>query len=151
MTDYEKYLPLVEVLDSDHAFKDAYTNEYLKDFSPIQACHRLGIEKNKVASISKALMKDPYVIDLLRVKVRAMAEIDIVTRSEVLNALKYMAVTSTNEDTRFKAWGKLSKLLGMEVLYVKTETISPNVLPDLRDDMSVQEMANIYADEVLND
>lgn len=151
MSEYEEYLPIAKMSDDDHFFKDAYANEYLKDFSPVQACHRLGIEKSEIASTSKKLMKDPHILNLLREKIRTMDESDIVTRSEILNSLKYMAVTSLSEDTRFKAWSKLSKLLGMEVLHVITEKVDPNALPDLSDDMSTEELAAIYVNEVLND
>lgn len=150
MSEYEEYSPLAEVHDSDRPFKNAFVNEYLKDFNAIQSCLRLGVKKTKVKSTSKKLLADPYIVDLLLIKIRTMDEGDIVTRSEIINNIKRIALVSDNEDIRLKAWGKLAKLSGMEISYVRLENMNPAALPDLSENLDIEDMATIYANEVIN-
>lgn len=150
MSEYAEYLPLAEMSDTDKLLKDTFIEEYVKDFNVIQACLRIGVKKTRVKSTGKKMLEDPYIADRLRVKIRAMDESDIVTRSEILNKIKFIAATSDNEETSLKAWGKLAKLSGMEVTYVRLENMDPAALPDLSEDLDIEDMATIYANEVIN-
>ncbi len=151
MSDRESYSPLVETVDAERLLKDAYVDEYLKYFNEVQAAYRIGIEKSNIAAFIEEMTNDPYVIALVRDKMRAMDESVVVTRSEILNHLKHIAITTTTEEMRFKAWSKLAKLLGMDILHVRTENVSDASLPDINTNLSTEELAAIYSDEVLND
>lgn len=151
MSDCEAYSPLVDPLESDRLLKDAWVDAYLKDFNAVQACHRIGIPKDQIGATNTRFSEDPYVIDQVREKMRTMDESTVVTRSEILNHIKRIAISSTNEDQRFKAWGKLAKLMGMEVLHVKTERVGGDNLPAVDEDMDAQALAEIYANEVLDE
>lgn len=135
--------------EAERKLKDAWIDAYVKDFNNVQACHRVGIPESEIGQTILAFENDPYVVDALHEKMRTMNEADVVTRSEVLNHLKYMAFKSPSEDTRLKAWDKLSKLMGMEVLHVKTERVDGADLPTVNENMTVQQIAEIYANEVL--
>ncbi len=144
------YPAIAEMSDDERRIKENYVNEYLKDFNEVQAAHRIGVEKRRVNAFVKKMLKDTYAIALVREKMRTMDEAVVVTRSEILNNLKHIAMTSPNDDVRMKAWYRLAKLMGMEVLHVKTQLLSGDTLPDIDGRLSTEELATIYNDEVIN-
>ena len=144
------YKPLIDASDGEKFIKDAYVNEYLKDFNEVQAAHRIGIEESKIKAFVNAMVNDQYVRNLIREKMRTMDESTIVTRSEILNHLKHIAFTTPSEDMRFKTWSKLAKLMGMETIHVKTETVDKSRLPEVNKEMTTEDLAAIYNDEILN-
>ncbi len=145
-----KPVPIEELTDERREVRDRFVNEYLKDFNATQAGIRMGIaESNAAQTCNNMYLKEEYVLTLIQEKLKTMSEETIITRAEILNGIKMIAYNGINENNRLSAWGKLAKLMGMEIDYIKAELTGAGGGPIITANMTADQAAEIYAREVL--
>ena len=101
------------------ALRDAFVREYVKDFNGTRAALAVGVSEARAGQSAYEWLREPYVIKQLSDLMDRMEEKSIVTRNKVLFGLlkeaNYHGLDGSSA-SRVAAWGKLAKILGMEVI-----------------------------------
>jgi hypothetical protein len=85
--------------------------EYVVDFSLVRACARAGLEWRDV----RYAEREPFFIAIVQELVETIDPDLVMSRQEVLMAVKRIAFTATKDTDRLKALNDLARLLGMEL------------------------------------
>lgn len=100
-----------------------FCHEYIRDFSVINAWLRAGGNPNAPTS-AREMIRWPFVQQYLAKIAEEMEEKDLCTRKEVVLGLKKEAhnmSADSSHSARVSAWGKLGRILQMDVQVNKTE------------------------------
>lgn len=98
--------------------RDRFIVEYLKDFNQTRAATRAGFAARSAAKKGSELIREPYVQQKIQEKLDELEEDAIVTRKHVMVGLVREANLEGRGSVhiaRVNAWGKLAKILGMEI------------------------------------
>ena len=119
----EKEIQDFTLLRADYkANRRRFVYEYIKDFNGADAIRRLGYQCKRPNVKAADFLAEPYTQHLLWDLVAKADEKAIVTRNEVLFGLKKEANHSGpdgHSSSRIAAWGKLAKILGMEITKIE--------------------------------
>lgn len=96
-----------------------FAKQYLVDFDHRNAMIRMGVEcPDKALELGRGMLNDPQTLQAIQVYMGRIEEETLVSRSRVLAGLLREACyhgLGASHSARVAAWGKLAKVLGMEL------------------------------------
>jgi hypothetical protein len=104
------------------AIRRVFISEFVKDFNGAAAIARLGFTYSQPAVTANEWLKEPFTQHVLDKYIRSAEDAALVTRQEVLAGLKREANSyglDSSGASRTSAWGKLAKVLGLEITKVE--------------------------------
>lgn len=105
-----------ELTDDERAVRDAFVDEYFKDFDPVQACLRVGFQINFAHEFAQKFMVETYV--QRKIAERKVREEDPETQGARDKALVMSVLREAAQNgaynTRVAAASKMATILGID-------------------------------------
>ena len=104
--------------------RDRFVQEYIVDFNGTLAALRIGIPAASASKQASELLREPYVQKKLQEYILLVEEDVLVDRKRVLAGLVKEANwygMDSSHSARVQAYGKLAKILGMEIENIKQD------------------------------